>query len=152
MSPNTSAFAQSGDINYKEAMIPFSPNAGSRKPFYDRVFGKLGKGSLRGSIFSLCASAIGSGVLSLPYVLGLNGWVLGLVFILVGGFCKLIVRFSLFSCCLESLHDCRVSDQSQGQKLLTVSKQSGRKGARTVPADQHSHLHVGLVHFLLNHQ
>jgi amino acid permease len=44
------------------------------------------KGSLRGSIFSLCASAIGSGVLSLPYVLGLNGWVLGLVFILVGAF------------------------------------------------------------------
>jgi amino acid permease len=46
----------------------------------------LEKGSLRGSIFSLCASAIGSGVLSLPYVLGLNGWVLGLVFILVGAF------------------------------------------------------------------
>jgi len=46
----------------------------------------LDKGSLRGSIFALSAAAIGSGVLSLPYVLGLNGWVLGLVFILVGAF------------------------------------------------------------------
>ena len=44
------------------------------------------KGSVRGSIFALSAGAIGSGVLSLPYVLGLNGWVLGLVFILVGAF------------------------------------------------------------------
>jgi amino acid permease len=57
-----------------------------RSNFYKRAFGKLGKGSLRGSIFALCASAIGSGVLSLPYVLGLNGWALGLLFILVGAF------------------------------------------------------------------
>ena len=41
---------------------------------------------MRGSIFALCAAAIGSGVLSLPYVLGLNGWVLGLVLIIVGAF------------------------------------------------------------------
>jgi amino acid permease len=34
----------------------------------------------------LCAAAIGSGVLSLPYVLRLNGWVLGVIFILVGAF------------------------------------------------------------------
>jgi len=34
----------------------------------------------------LCASAIGSGVLSLPYVLRLNGWVLGVIFIVVGAF------------------------------------------------------------------
>ena len=63
-----------------------SPNQDNRRNFASRAFGKLDKGSLRGSIFSLCASAIGSGVLSLPYVLGLNGWVLGLCFILVGAF------------------------------------------------------------------
>ena len=34
----------------------------------------------------MCASAIGSGVLSLPYVLRLNGWVIGALFILVGAF------------------------------------------------------------------
>lgn len=84
----------SGDqINYREASMPFSPNAG-RRNFYNRAFGKLGKGSLRGSIFALCASAIGSGVLSLPYVLGLNGWVLGLVFILLGGFCNNLINLT----------------------------------------------------------
>ena len=76
------------DINVKPGAIPFSPN-GQRRPFFNRAFGKLEKGSLRGSIFSLCASAIGSGVLSLPYVLALNGWALGFIFILLSAFGKL---------------------------------------------------------------
>ena len=41
-------------------------------------------GSIRGSIFALCTSAIGAGVLSLPYVLALNGWVFGILFIVIG--------------------------------------------------------------------
>jgi amino acid permease len=65
-------------------MVMLSPNNVLRRTFMDRTFSKMGKGSLRGSIFSLCASAIGSGVLSLPYVLRLCGWVLGLSFIFVG--------------------------------------------------------------------
>ena len=88
MTPQTSKFA-TGDINYKDAHQIFSPGA-ERRNFSKRAFGKLGKGSLRGSIFALCASAIGSGVLSLPYVLRLNGWILGLVFILLGGFCNVL--------------------------------------------------------------
>jgi hypothetical protein len=87
MTPNTKAFA-TGDINIKNAAMDLSPISG-RRNFYQRAFGKLEKGSLRGSIFALCASAIGSGVLSLPYVLRLNGWVLGLIFIIVGAFGKL---------------------------------------------------------------
>jgi amino acid permease len=63
-----------------------SQNYGQTRRFSQRAFGKLDKGSLRGSIFALSATAIGSGVLSLPYVLGLNGWVLGLIFLLVGAF------------------------------------------------------------------
>jgi len=55
-----------------------------RRTFSERTFSKLGKGSLRGSIFALCASAIGAGVLSLPYVLGLCGYGLGIIFMLVG--------------------------------------------------------------------
>lgn len=55
-----------------------------QRPFFSRTFGRLEKGSLRGSIFSLCACAIGSGVLSLPYVLALNGYVIGLLFIFIG--------------------------------------------------------------------
>ena len=67
-----------------------SPNAdmnrrmGEGKTFMQRTFSKLDRGSLRGSIFSLCASAIGSGVLSLPYVLKLCGYVQGLAFMVLG--------------------------------------------------------------------
>lgn len=108
MTPNTKAFA-TGDINIRGGELAFSPNM-DRRNFYKRAFGKLEKGSLRGSIFALCASAIGSGVLSLPYVLRLNGWVLGVVFILVGAFGNNFNVGKYFSCCLESLHDCRVSN------------------------------------------
>jgi hypothetical protein len=87
MTPNTKAFA-TGDINIRQGDNIFSPNV-ERRNFSSRAFGKLEKGSLRGSIFALCASAIGSGVLSLPYVLRLNGWVLGVIFILIGAFGKL---------------------------------------------------------------
>jgi len=44
----------------------------------------MGPGSVRGSIFALCSSSIGAGVLSLPYVLALNGYVLGICFIILG--------------------------------------------------------------------
>lgn len=111
MTPNTKAFA-TGDINIRGGELAFSPNM-DRRNFYKRAFGKLEKGSLRGSIFALCASAIGSGVLSLPYVLRLNGWVLGVVFILVGAFGNILNLHKYYSCCLESLHDCRVSYQGK---------------------------------------
>ena len=41
-------------------------------------------GSVRGSIFALCAVAIGAGVLSLPYVLKQVGWILGTILIIIG--------------------------------------------------------------------
>ncbi len=45
----------------------------------------MSEGSIRGSIFALCATAIGAGVLTLPFVLKQSGWVLGLMFIIIGG-------------------------------------------------------------------
>ena len=69
------------DITIKPSKLMLSPNAdlnrrmGEGRSFFERTFTKLGRGSVRGSIFSLCASAIGSGVLSLPYVLKLCGYV-----------------------------------------------------------------------------
>jgi hypothetical protein len=75
------------DINIKPGEILFSPSA-DRRTYFKRTFGKLEKGSLRGSIFSLCASAIGSGVLSLPYVLTLTGWTMGFILILIGAIGK----------------------------------------------------------------
>ena len=41
---------------------------------------------MRGSIFALCSGAIGTGVLSLPYVLAINGWVVGITMIIMGAF------------------------------------------------------------------
>mmetsp|Transcript_63214 Transcript_63214/g.87308 ORF Transcript_63214/g.87308 Transcript_63214/m.87308 type:complete len:158 (+) Transcript_63214:382-855(+) len=52
----------------------------------DRTFSKLEKGSLRGSIFNLCAAAIGSGVLSLPWMFAVCGWALGFFLIALGAF------------------------------------------------------------------
>lgn len=65
-------------------MSPGTGQTGQNRTFFNRTFGKLEKGSVRGSIFSLCASAIGSGVLSLPYVFALSGYIVGLVFIGIG--------------------------------------------------------------------
>jgi len=39
---------------------------------------------VRGSIFALCAVAIGAGVLSLPFVLKMNGCILGTILIIIG--------------------------------------------------------------------
>lgn len=65
----------------------------------DRYFGKLAKGSMRGSIFALCSGAIGTGVLSLPYVLKINGWIIGIVLIILGAFGKIMfyLAFSIWN-------------------------------------------------------
>ena len=73
-------------MQIKPSAFPMSPNADMRRTFTQRTFSKLDKGSLRGSIFALCASAIGSGVLSLPYVLKLCGYGMGIFLMLLGAF------------------------------------------------------------------
>lgn len=71
-------------LDIKPSSVMMSPTGVYRRTFFNRTFSSIGKGSLRGSIFALCSGAIGSGVLSLPFVLKLNGWLLGLGFILLG--------------------------------------------------------------------
>ena len=78
-----------GDMQIDPSTLILSPSGDMRRTFYQRTFSKVGPGSLRGSIFSLCASAIGSGVLSLPYVLGLCGYALGISFVVVGAIAAL---------------------------------------------------------------
>ncbi len=104
VSPTTHKLANA-DINVREGKHIFSPN-NQRKTFFNRAFGKLEKGSLRGSIFALCASAIGSGVLSLPFVLALNGWALGFMLILIGGGGIHIDALKIYSRLLEFIYDC----------------------------------------------
>ena len=83
VSPMTSRQADA-DINIKPGRIPLSPGGKSSRPFFDRAFGKLEKGSIRGSIFSLCSAAIGGGILSLPYMFCLSGYVTGAILIVIG--------------------------------------------------------------------
>lgn len=83
ISPMTSRQAD-GDINIKPGRIPLSPGGKSSRPFFDRAFGKLEKGSIRGSIFSLCSAAIGGGILSLPYMFCLSGYLTGAFLIVIG--------------------------------------------------------------------
>jgi amino acid permease len=65
-------------------MADLSPFGGTRRTFMKRTFGKMEQGSIRGSIFALCAVAIGAGVLSLPFVLKTNGAILGTILIMIG--------------------------------------------------------------------
>ena len=56
------------------------------KPLAERYFGKMDKGSLRGSILGMTCAAIGSGVLTFPYVYKQIGWVNGTVILFMGAF------------------------------------------------------------------
>lgn len=97
----------SEDINIKPSKLMLSPNAdlnrrmGEGKTFVERTFSKLDRGSVRGSIFSLSASAIGSGVLSLPYVLKLCGYAQGLAFMILGAAGALVSLRMLASVAVE---------------------------------------------------
>ena len=70
------------DVEIKQGPVLLSPRS-ERRTYFERTFSSMEKGSIRGSIFALSASAVGSGVLSLPYVLRLNGYVAGVVFMIV---------------------------------------------------------------------
>eukprot|EP00347_Sterkiella_histriomuscorum_P008929 403343202 len=81
---NSKNMDASPDINIRQKGLDMSPFNSSRRTAWNRTFGPMQQGSLRGSIFALCAVAIGAGVLSLPYVLKQNGWILGTILILIG--------------------------------------------------------------------
>ena len=73
-----------GDINIKSSDVPHSPGAMRRRTYMDRTFGKMNKGSVRGSILSMVSAAVGGGILSLPYVFCLSGYLIGIFVIILG--------------------------------------------------------------------
>ena len=79
----------------------------------------MDRGSLRGSIFALSATAIGSGVLSLPYVLCLNGWVLGLIFMFFGALSSAWSLFMIAESAIMAQVNClnKLTNLVGGKKL-----------------------------------
>eukprot|EP00347_Sterkiella_histriomuscorum_P015975 403354980 len=67
----------------------------SQRSFLNRTFGPLEKGSLRGSTFQLSAAALGSGVLSLPYVISQSGFLLGGFMIFIGAMAAVLSMLML---------------------------------------------------------
>ena len=83
INPSMTSSTQLSPINNSDGRFTGATSS-SRRTWTQRTFSSVGAGSVRGSIFALCASAIGSGVLSLPYVLVLNGYALGILFLCNG--------------------------------------------------------------------
>ena len=63
-----------------------------KRSCWNKWFGTLTPGSMRGSIFALMSTAIGAGVLSLPYVLRQSGLIIGVFFLVIGA---IIAYFSM---------------------------------------------------------
>ena len=85
--------------NFYATFLLISPAECKKRPCMSRWFGKLTPGSLRGSILALLATAVGSGVLSLPYVALKSGVIIAAFLLILGGGIALIsmrelIRFS----------------------------------------------------------
>lgn len=53
------------------------------RTYFQRTFGAMQEGSLRGSIFTLCSVTVGSGVLALPYTFTKVGFMLGSIILVI---------------------------------------------------------------------
>lgn len=92
----------SGPVNDSKEMDLIEGEEPTEKPTWaKRTFGKMNKGSLRGSIFTLLSTAIGSGCLALPLALKYMGLILG-VFMLL--FTAVIAYFGLINIALAADH------------------------------------------------
>lgn len=60
-----------------------------RRTFFERTFGRMDEGSMRGSIFSLVCFVMGSGCLSMPYSFNKMALIPGLISVLIGGISSL---------------------------------------------------------------
>jgi amino acid permease len=84
-----------------------------RATCWERCFAPMGEGSLRGSIFTLMASSIGAGVLTLPYVFKMIGFGAGIIMITLGMIgniwsCRTLCECALAAKSKKYLQTCRV--------------------------------------------
>jgi hypothetical protein len=61
------------------------PSPQSQRPFLARAFAPIGAGAMRGSIFALLASAMGTGMFNLPYRINEIGLGAYFLFVIAGG-------------------------------------------------------------------
>jgi hypothetical protein len=94
--PLANTYATEESMN-SQSIRPTTPRVYPDPSCWKRTFRPMGPGSLRGAIFSLSASALGAGILSLPYAFSNCGLLLGMILILLAGatfsiYFKVIVR------------------------------------------------------------
>ena len=66
--------------------------------WYVRAFSPITPGSLRGSTFTLISTALGAGILSLPYMIRNTGLALGSIYLVIAGFSALWSMYLLSKC------------------------------------------------------
>jgi amino acid permease len=71
-----------------------------KRSWFIRTFGKMEKGSLRISVFTLVASAMGTGLFGLPYIASQTGLIMVVIFILIGCAFSLTSMYLLMSVAL----------------------------------------------------
>jgi hypothetical protein len=59
--------------------ISFDSKDQINRTIFQRTFGAMDAGSVRGSIFTLCSVTVGTGVLALPFVFKSVGFMLGII-------------------------------------------------------------------------
>lgn len=73
-----------------------------KRPWAKRTFRSVGKGSIRGSVFTLFSGAVGAGVLSLPKVVSYFGVAVGAVVIIFNAFLAYASYWALFQAIMAS--------------------------------------------------
>mmetsp|Transcript_17986 Transcript_17986/g.2932 ORF Transcript_17986/g.2932 Transcript_17986/m.2932 type:complete len:137 (-) Transcript_17986:902-1312(-) len=63
---------------------PMTPSRLPARTCFNKYFAPIGPGSSRGALFNMSSSAIGAGLLSLPYAISHCGLILGLILIVLG--------------------------------------------------------------------
>jgi len=72
-----------------------------KRSWCKRTFGKMGPGSLRGSIFNLCILSLGTGLLAIPQKIGYMSIVLSPIIIILSGLANLWSLIILVNMCIK---------------------------------------------------
>lgn len=93
---------------YDDTIIPDS------RPFFDRTFGRLRKGALRGAIFALVSTAIGAGCLTLPLVFRRQGIILG----------TLLISFAILLCYISLISIAIAGDKYKKYNYIALTEEA----------------------------